>query len=175
MKQTIAAVFAVVILLVANSLVFAKGVTTRVRISGATLAAPVELTGPAILQSFTVWDGPGTFVNDVEATQGFIVDWASGVVTEPETRGESFEVSFYTVDVNGAASRPDEHLAYVVRFRMTADGRGYVYLPGPADPFYGMNVASILRGGEGKWFHSTHEWEQVVRQRIEVAPHGARN
>jgi len=168
MQRIIASVVVLLIMLGASALVTAKGITTRVRITGATLAQPVELTQPDVLQGFNVWSGPGTFLNDVEATEGFIVDWAAGV-TEPPLTGESFDVSFYIMDANRTASREQERLAYVVRFRMAANGRGYVYLPGPGDEFYGLNVASILRGGEGKWFHSTREWDQTVRQRIDVA------
>ena len=168
MPRTIAFVLALLVTLGASTLT-AKGVTTRVRITGGTLAAPVDLTEPGVVAIADVWSGPGTFVNGVEATDGFIVDWASGAVIELPATGQSFDVSFYVADPNGAASRQQERLAYVVRFRMAANGRGYVYLPGPADEFYRLNAATILRGGEGKWFHSTREWEQAVRTHVEAA------
>jgi hypothetical protein len=50
-RRTIASVFALLILLGAGSLVFAKGTTTRVRITGATLAEPGDLTEPRVLES----------------------------------------------------------------------------------------------------------------------------
>ena len=168
MQRIVASLIFLLIVLGANTLVSAKGITTRVRIAGATLAEPVDLTEPGVLASANVWSGPGTFVNDVEATDGFIIDWASGVVTEPPATGQSFDVSFYVTDLNGAASRQPEHLAYVVRFRMAANG-GYIYLPGPADEFYRLNAATILRGSEGRWFHSTREWDQAIRKRVQIA------
>lgn len=169
MQRIIASLVATLVVLCANTSVSAKGITTRVRITGATLAEPVDLTEPGVLASADVWAGTGTFVNDVEATDGFIVDWASGPMTESPVTGESFKLSFYVTDPSGAARGPQEHLAYVVRFRMAASGRGYVYLPGPADEFYRLNAASILRGSEGKWFHSTREWDQAFRKRVKAA------
>src|SRR3954469_12949875 len=59
-----------------------QGTTTKVMITSAELQSPIEISDPDVLKNFNVWSGPGTFSNDVEGNEGFIVDWASGVVTE---------------------------------------------------------------------------------------------
>ncbi len=44
-----------------------------------------------------------------------------------------------------------------------ANGRGYVYLPGPGERWYELNTRSILRRGfEGQWYFATKEWQQFV-------------
>jgi hypothetical protein len=63
-----------------------------------------------------------------------------------------------------------ERLAYVVTYGYDAATRGgYMYLPGPADPGYRVNVQSIHHGVEGNWFRSADDWEFHVRALIEDA------
>ena len=76
MKRLIAAAFCLLVIVSATALVFAKGTTTKITITGAGLPSPVEISDPAVLKNFNVWSGPGTRSNGVEGTDGFIVDWA---------------------------------------------------------------------------------------------------
>lgn len=39
-------------------------------------------------------------------------------------------------------------------------------LPGKSDEWWGLNVGSIIRGVEGKWFHAWSTWERVARPLI---------
>jgi hypothetical protein len=46
-------------------------------------------------------------------------------------------------------------------------GQGYVYLPGRNDKNYRLNVHTIIRRVEGKWFYSWTKWDAVAEQLIE--------
>lgn len=166
MKRNIAVLCG--LLIVAGSLgpLSAKGLTTRIRITGPTLAAPVDITEPEILKRFNVWAGPGTFENDIEATHGFIVDWATGVVADPPAGLAAYDVSFYVKYANRPASDQEDRLAYVVRYEVGPAGEGYVYLPGRSDEHYRLNVNTIHRGREGHWFRAKPEWQRVAGQGI---------
>jgi len=59
------------------------------------------LTEPGI-RAFNVWEGPGTFVNGVEQTGGFIIDWSKGIVAERPAGLQRYEVR----PMNGIASTP---------------------------------------------------------------------
>jgi len=59
---------------------------------------------------------------------------------------------------------------YVVYYAVSPDSeQGYVYLPGKSEEWWGLNVRSILRGVEGKWFHAWSTWENIARPLIEKA------
>src|SRR5262245_28694584 len=120
-----------VVVLGATSVLSAKGATTKITITSARLHTPVEITDPEILKNFSVWSGPGTFANDVEGTEGFIIDWASDAVQERPNSPSSYEVSFYVKYANRPASEQDDQLAYKVLYATDpSSGDGYVYLPG---------------------------------------------
>jgi hypothetical protein len=63
----------------------AKGMTTKITITDASLASSIDITDPSVLEQFNVWAGRGTFVTirgqeRKEGTQGFIIDWLAGAV-----------------------------------------------------------------------------------------------
>lgn len=74
MKRVIVALFSLLIIFGATIMVSAKGTTTKVVITSAELQSPIEISDPGILKHFSVWSGPGTFVNGVEGKKRFIVD-----------------------------------------------------------------------------------------------------
>jgi hypothetical protein len=142
---------------------WAKGPTTRIAIAAPNLQAPLEMTDPALLRRFAVWAGPGTTVNDVESSEGFIIDWRSGAFAEPGPDLPRYEVSFYAKYANRPEASQDEHLAYVVRYAPNPAGRrGYVYLPGRGDVAFALNARTIFRGVEGRWFRASDAWYQVA-------------
>jgi hypothetical protein len=164
MKRGIAAVFGVLIIFSATILVFAKGSTTKITITSAELQRPIEITDPEILKNFNVWSGPGTFANDVEGSEGFIVDWASGAVSFRPTGLRTFELSFYVRYANRPFAEQSDQLAYIVSYAVDpASGQGYVYLPGKADEPYGLNTKAIYRGREGNWFRANAAWQSAFR------------
>ena len=57
---------------------------------------------------------------------------------------------------------------YAVSYAFDAvTGEGYVYLPGKKDENYVLDVHTIIRRVEGKWFHSWAEWDSVAQQLIQ--------
>jgi hypothetical protein len=158
MKTFFAAAFSWLLIATASLVVSAKGITTRVIITGGDLANPIVLADPVLLHNFNVWAGPGVQANGVEENQGFIIDWSSGVVAAQPSVGNRYEVSFFVKYPN----RRDEQLAYVVLYASHPSG-GYVYLPGTADEWYRMNTRAIFRGREGQWFHATAAWQGAVQ------------
>lgn len=145
-------------LLIAPLQLSAKGDTVRITITGVDLAAPIEITDPAVAPRFHLWSGPGTSSNEA---QGLNVDWSRGVV-EPPKGLQIYEVSFVTT--------PRDPGTYVVRYAIDpSTNQGYVYLPGKTDAEYRDNTWLIYRGIEGKWFHAWSEWEKLAHPLIATA------
>jgi hypothetical protein len=168
-KNILAGVLAMSVALAVSPSLSAKGETTRITISGGDLSSPIAITDPAILRQFQVWSGAGTFhgrggiSNSVEATEGFIVDWPSGVVTDRPDGLQRYEVAFY-------AGGPLP--VYTIFYELDAvTDRGYVYLPGKADELYTVNTSAIFRGHgfEGHWLRATLAWQQVVARLLRPA------
>jgi hypothetical protein len=154
-------VFVPLFLLAVPATMFAKAITSKIIIKGADLKTPIEITDPKTLANYEVWSGPGTSWTGTRAEQGdgFIVDW-SRAVTEPPKGLQRYEVCFY-------AKLPDEQLIYVVFYEYDpASGDGYIYLPGRTEQWYRLDVSTIFRGVEGKWFRASKLWEGVARPLI---------
>jgi hypothetical protein len=165
MKRTVIAAAVLTIGVVLGASVSAKGRTTRITIVDTVSGQSVDLTDESALGHFDVWSGPGTFMNGVEGTHGFIIDWPSGVVPRP-AGVRRYEVRFY---VEATRAAHDGQPAYVVYYERDAPSqRGFVYLPGRSDEPYRRNVQSILRGHglEGHWFRSTPAWEHAIQSVI---------
>src|SRR3989442_1262068 len=121
------------IVVVLGTALLAKGITAKITIRDTRLTTSIAITDPNILNEFNVWAGPGTFVNRVEQTQGFIIDWSSGIVAERPSGLRRYEVSFYV----GSSNPVDEQPAYVVFYENDpSSGQGFVYLPGRSDARY---------------------------------------
>lgn len=160
MKRVVSAAFCVLVVLSATASVFAKGATTRITITGVGLQNQIEIRDPAVLKHFNVWSGPGTYANGVEGTEGFIIDWASGAVTDRPTGLRTFQVSFYVRYANRPFSEQTDQLAYIVSYAVDpVTGQGYVYLPGRSDESYRLNTKAIHRGREGRWFRANAAWQ----------------
>ena len=83
MNRVLVGGLSLLMIVVVPAFPYAKGATTRITIIGSDLAAPVEISNPGILERFNVRAGAGAFMNGVEESTGFIIDWSSGVVAEP--------------------------------------------------------------------------------------------
>jgi hypothetical protein len=144
--------------------VSAKGVTSRITVRDASLRTSIDITAPSVLDGFNVWTGPGTFVNGVEGTEGFIIDWPSGPVARPAGL-RRYEVLFYVGATDSLGAQP----AYVVLYENDpSSGLGFVYLPGKSDEHYSLNTRAISRGHgfEGRWFRATTAWQKAVAKLI---------
>jgi hypothetical protein len=168
MKATVAAA----IILAIGASLSAKGVTTRITITGGDLATSLDIADEAAVQPFQVWAGPGTqsCIRRVcrEGTEGFIVDWPAGAATERPSGLPRYTVSFYTAVTEGMIdSRGTQatHPPYVVLYEYDAATRhGYVYLPSGArgDEWGATNTAAIFRGVEGRWLHASSAWTALA-------------
>ena len=137
----------------------AKEKTVKIIIKGADLKTSIEISDPKILENFQVWTGPGT---SAAAKQSLIIDWSQGPVRKPPESLRRYQVSFHT--------DPNDQIVYVVYYAFSFGAeQGYVYLPGGADEWYGLNVRTIIHGVEGKWFRAWSAWERVARPLIEKA------
>lgn len=74
MKNHRVRVCAVLAVLAGATSVIAKGVTTRIEMIGGQLSKPISIADTRMLDAFNVWSGPGTSMNGVEGTTGFIID-----------------------------------------------------------------------------------------------------
>jgi hypothetical protein len=156
---------AVLAVLASLTVVSAKGMTTKIVVSGSDLQQPIELRDRDVLAPFNVWSGPGTSVNGVEGMDGFIVDWRSGAVNPPVTTLHELEIAFYANEDPSGSDR----IVYVVSYKVdSSSGDGFVYLPGVGDPRYRSNVKSIIRGPqyEGHWFRASTAWQNVMRTSV---------
>jgi hypothetical protein len=159
MRMALAVLLTFLVFLSIPTLLLAKGNTVKITIKGCDHKRPIEISDPKILANFRVWTGPGTSSSD---RQGLIIDWSQGPVGEPPQALRRYQVSFHT--------DPNEQIVYVVYYAFSLGAeQGYVYVPGESDEWYGLNVRSILRGVEGKWFRAWSTWERVARPLIEQA------
>jgi hypothetical protein len=149
----------VFLLLVIPARVFAKGDISKITIQGPDLNTPIAITDPKTLPHFTVWNGPGISGPGLNKAHRFIIDWAQPIAERPQEL-ERYQVSFY-------AEWPTERLIYVVFYEYNpATERGYIYLPGRTDEWYRLNVSTIFRGVEGRWFRASSEWDSFARPLI---------
>jgi hypothetical protein len=159
MRMALTVFLAFLVFLSIPTLLPAKGNTVKITIKGGDHKRPIEISDPKILANFRVWTGPGTSSVD---RQGLIIDWSRGPVVGPPQALRRYQVSFHT--------DPNEQIVYVVYYVVSPGaGQGYVYVPGESDEWYGLNVHSIFRGVEGKWFRAWSTWERVARPLIEQA------
>jgi hypothetical protein len=138
---------------------FAKAAITRVAIEGNQLT--VNITDRSTLAQFNIWSGPGTGANGSSSSQpqSFVVDWSKGPQVKAPQGLPDYQVSFYGV----LPGQKSESLLYVVTYAFDPHtGRGYVYLPGKGDRWYGLDIGTILRGVEGKWFHAWNAWDSIA-------------
>src|SRR5207253_9862695 len=137
MKAVFTAVLLVALTTAVPALLLAKGPTVKITIQDPELAAPIEITDPNVRQFF-VWSGPGTFINEVEGREGFIIDWTKAIAEAPQNLPH-YEVSFYTGCESGdsnACRMAEPSLTYVVSYAYdSSTEQGFVYLPGGRDKF----------------------------------------
>jgi hypothetical protein len=175
-SKLLIAVVSVLIALAAPLSLAAKGRTVKITITGSAQSVPVEIVDPAVSQ-FSVWSGPGTFINGVPQTEGFIINWAKGPVAQRPHALRRYQVAFYTgckKEDSSFCNTDEPQLSYVVIYEYDpAAKQGYVYLPGRGEPWYEVNTRSILRtiqlspgvvgnGLEGNWFLGSADWQRFA-------------
>jgi hypothetical protein len=135
---------------------YAKGPVDKITLAGQGLAEPVEITDSRSLESFDPW------------MRGFI-DWNRGQIAEPPLVGKTYEVSFHL---------GDRGTIYVMQYSTDpSGGPGYIYIPGPADAWYSLNIRTIMGGSSdawdpnGRWHHATLGWGMLMRQALGSVGH----
>ena len=168
--RPLVATVVVAVLLVAS--LDAKGPTVRIEIRDLVSGTVSQMTDRSVLNQFHVWSGPGTYSGPpgqgTEGTEGFIIDWRNGPITERPAQLRRYELRFYAGPREGKVPPdPPEKLAYVVLYENDpSTGQGFVYLPGSSDEHFRLNVASIHRQGmNGKWFRASSEWQAAFMSR----------
>jgi hypothetical protein len=159
MRMALAVLLNSLLILSVPTPLMAKGKTVKITIKGTDLKIPIQISDPKILENFQVWTGPGTSTAD---RQSLIIDWSQGPVSKPPESLHKYQVAFHT--------DPNEQIVYVVYYAFAPGAdQGYVYLPGDADEWAGLNVRTIFHGVEGKWFRAWSAWERAARPLIEKA------
>jgi hypothetical protein len=169
MQAAFRVLLSVAIALALSKALTAKGSTSRITISGGSLANPIEIKDANVVKEFQIWAGPGTRTcgggrsNCADGTEGFIADWSSGAVADKPSGLPRYDVAFFVIDDRFPDRREPEQLAYVVSYEYdAARSQGYVYLPGRDDKWYQLNTRSIYRSKEGNWFRASRAWQDAV-------------
>jgi hypothetical protein len=140
-------VFLPLALLLLAAPVTAKGPASKIMIEGADLAAPIEITDLDILNRFDPWGGQffGT---------GGPLEWPPYVGLRLP-----YEVFFYVQNNQG-----ESVLRYMFYYYPDpAGGRGYIYLPGSGEPYYGVNTGTIIRNeSDGRWRYAMPTWDAMI-------------
>ncbi len=148
-----------------SSHALAKGPVDKITVAGPGLAAPVEVTGPGH-NGFDPW------------TRDFI-HWSRGLANPPPSVGEAYKVSFFLKqhDRSYCLNRDGNYcLRYVVQYLPDpSGGAGYLYIPGPGEPHYRINIGTIGSGSnrwdpQGKWQYATARWDASMRRAIVAVP-----
>jgi hypothetical protein len=142
---------------------FGKGETVKLTIAQAGLPASLDtIDADAIAPN--VWGGD-------------FVDW------ESRPQAPVANLPRYTIQFHVKPPREAVRMMYVVYYVWDSDaGRALVYLPGPGEKWYSLNVSTILRDGsdgrdwrDGQWYYATAAWthaiQDVVRKQIKVTGH----
>ena len=128
----------------------AKAATVKIIISGPGLPAPLEVIDEQILNLSNVWVGQ-------------FLDGSHGSPEKPPEGLKPYELSFYV------KLRDEEvRMMYVAYYYPSPSMKqGYIYLPGKGEPWYYLNVGTILRAGQdGRWNYASPAWENLVKPLI---------
>ena len=136
------------------SLVAAKGPVDMITIEGEELNGAIEITNAASLYSFDPWFRQ-------------FIDWKQRRIKIPPTVKDTYEVSFHL---------NERGKIFVLQyFTDLSGGPGYIYIPGPGEPGYRLNIATIITGDSdswnpnGQWQHATPAWGMLMQRSIEKA------
>jgi hypothetical protein len=127
-------------------LAHAKGPTAQVTITGPKLDVPLNLSNQAVTNA-NVWAGN-------------FIDLKSGAVGLPRANSLLYRIHFWVqLDPN------DIRMMYVLNYQWLADSnRAIVCLPGRQDPWYSLNVSTILRNGQdGNCFYADEDWGRAIQ------------
>lgn len=148
----LALVVALVAWLTLASPLAAKRPVDMITIEGQGLTHPIEITDTESLEPFSLWFRQ-------------FIDWKRRKIADPPTVKDTYEVSFYLNNNRGKI--------FVLHYSTDpSGGPGYIYIPGPGEPGYRLNIGTIITGDSdswnpnGQWQHATPEWAALMRQAL---------
>ena len=132
----------------------AKSPVDMITIEGEDLSGTIEITDTGSLYSFNPW------------IRQFI-DWKRRQIKAPPTVKDTYEVSFHS---------NERGTIFVLHYSTDpSGGPGYIYIPGPGEPGYRLNIGTIITGDSdswnpnGQWQHATPAWGMLMQRSIEKA------
>ena len=130
----------------------AKGTTIQLSITGPGLEAPLHISDK-LLTSANVWFGN-------------FIDWNAGGVDPNANESFQYRIHFWVK----FPRRADIQMKYVIWYQWDDQlNRAIVCLPGQRDPWYYVNVYSILReGADGSCFYADSDWGKAVRDALHL-------
>lgn len=127
-----------------------------VEVRGDSLAEPLMITDPAVVQELSFWVGPGTdfreFMGPVKLDRS-IVDWDRGEAADRPRGLETYEVRFLL-------EPRDDPPAYVVLYEPDPENAsGYIYYPASSGHIVAHGVADT-------WMYASSRWNERVGAEI---------
>jgi len=146
------------------ALALAKGGVGRIQVD-ADGGWTRTIESPELGQMISIWNGPGTSSDRTSAHS--LADWSRGIVEPPPGLPDA-RITFFCGDARAPLAP-----CHVVKYAYDARAkRGYIYLPGPAEEGYGLNVRHVFRDVEGHWFRATPQWDALMQQPAAPRPRG---
>lgn len=130
----------------------AWGPVFAVEIRGGTLAEPLTITDPSVIEELSFWVGPGTnfreFMGPVSLERS-IVDWDRGEATDPPDGLATYEVRFLL-------EPRDDPPVYLVLYAPDPDNdTGYINAPANSSRI-------VTHGFSDTWMYASDRWNERV-------------
>jgi len=124
----------------------AKGPVDKITIEGPDLVKPIKITEPDVLNRFNPWGAQ-------------FIGTGGPLAGPPPNIKEPYLVKFYLENQQGELT-----LRYMFYYYFNPAGTtGYIYLPGPGEPYYQTNTGTIIRGkSDGQWHKAIPGWDDVM-------------
>lgn len=164
MRRSSIALLICISLLAIPAIVWSKGQTISIVIEGDYLTAPIEITDPEILIQFSIWNGPGVGMRDLneapdlsayvepDGSVGRFIDWPKGFATERPGQLQRLEVTFHV----GVPREPGNWRKFVFAYEIDSNnGRGFIYLPQWKNDL-------IWHGVELNWLYAHSQWNELI-------------
>lgn len=145
---------ALVAWLILASPLAAKRPVDMITIEGQGLPHSIEITDTEALEPFGPWFRQ-------------FIDWKRRRIETPPAVKDTYEVAFHL---------NERGKIFVLEYSTDpSGGPGYIYIPGPGEPGYRLNIRTIITGDRdswdpnGQWQHATPEWATLIQHSIEKA------
>ena len=171
MKPNSLMIYIFLVLVLFTESVFSKGITKRITVEPEKTGTLLEITAPAIVQKFSIYNGPSTIYENGVATGirpyndiGAFINWSRGQLSSIPGELQYYKVRFYLADLS---SGEEMNRNYTVTYAFTpTQESGYIYLPQPWEKGYRNGMMYHGIEFEGHWYYSSDPWESLVRPEI---------